>query len=126
MAPPIIPMTTQQRNAIPPMTVPLGVAQVAPVGVPPPTVGIAPLGMGPISASSSGIPSAPLGVIPNTVPAPMGITAAVPSVSVPIGIPVAQPVSHSLSNGSVATGQGTAPPRPPPGKCLVLILFKTT
>jgi hypothetical protein len=126
MAPPIIPMTTQQHNAIPPMTVPLGVAQVAPVGVPPATVGIAPLGMGPMSTASTVIPSAPLGMIPNTVPAPMGITPAIPSVSVPVGISVAQPISHSLSNGSVAMGHGTAPPRPPPGKWFVFILFKTT
>lgn len=119
MAPPIIPMTTQQRNAIPPMTVPLSVAQVAPVGVPPGTVGIAPLGVGP-----TGIPSAPLGMIPSTVPAPVGITPALPPVSMPVGI--SQPVSHSLTNGSVALGQGTAPPRPPPGKSLVFILLKTT
>jgi hypothetical protein len=119
MAPPIIPMTTQQRNAIPPMTVPLGVAQVTPIGVPPAKVGIAPLGMGPVSTASTGIPAAPLGMIPSTVPAPLGITSAISSVSAPVGIPVAQPASHSLSNGSVAMGQATAPPRPPPGKWLV-------
>ena len=108
MAPPIIPMSTPQRNAVPPMTVPLSVAQVNPGGVPASTVGIAPLGVGPISTVSTGISSAPLGI----VPAPMGI----PPVGAPLGMPVTQPVSQSLSNGSLAMGQGTTPPRPPPGR----------
>jgi len=105
MAPPIIPMSTPQRNAIPPMTVSLTMAQVTPGGVPASTVGIAPLGVGPISTVSTGISSAPLGIVPAPVP-----------VSAPLGMPVTQPVSQSLSNGSLAMGQGTTPPRPPPGR----------
>jgi hypothetical protein len=99
------------------MTVPLSVAQVTPVGVPASTVGIAPLGMGPISTVSTGISSAPLGI----VPAPMGIAPTIPPVSAPLGMPVTQPISQSLSNGSLAVGQGTAPPRPPPGKWSIFV-----
>jgi hypothetical protein len=68
--------------------------------------------MGPISTASAGIPSAPLGIMT----APMGITPAISPVS---GMSVTQPASHSLTNGSVAMGQSVAPPRPPPGKCLI-------
>ncbi|PNF24527.1 Intersectin-1 [Cryptotermes secundus] len=112
VAPPIIPMTTQQHNAIPAMKVPLGMAQVTPVGVPPSTVGISSLGMGPISTASAGIPSAPLSIIT----APMGVAPAISPVS---GMSVTQSASHSLSNGSVAVGQSAAPPRPPPVSTVV-------
>jgi hypothetical protein len=73
--------------------------------------------MGPISTVSSGISSAPLGVIP----APIGIAPTIPPVSAPLGLAVTQPVSQSLSNGTLAVGQGAAPPRPPPGKWLIFI-----
>jgi hypothetical protein len=58
--------------------------------------------MGPITTTSAGISSAPF------------ITA--PAISPVSGMSATQPVSHSLSNGSVAMGQSAAPPRPPPGK----------